>query len=143
MPAGPGPTGFVYFIAAKYVGYTAYCRWAIQPRVQQSENPVRSAWIAGALRTLIGVAIGAVVGLSFWKIPYFASHDNGSEAAFWGLLVPVRIGEWWLLLQLMYKGLLNRRQRLGLIGGGIFTSFALDFIGVVCAFALPGGMWVC
>jgi hypothetical protein len=57
--------------------------------------------------------------------------------------VPVRIGEWWLLLQLMYKGLLNRRQRLGLIGGGIFTSFALDFIGVVCAFALPGGMWVC
>jgi len=34
MPAGGTTMGFVYFAAAKYAGYTAYCRWAIQPQIQ-------------------------------------------------------------------------------------------------------------
>jgi hypothetical protein len=144
MPAGPSTFGFAYFIAVKYAGYTAYCRWAIQPRLQPSEHPVRSAWVAGAIRTAIGVVIGITVGLQFWRIPYFASnHDNLAEALFYGSLVPLRIGEWWLLIRLAYNGLLSRNQRFALIGGGILTSFALDFIGVVSAFALPGGMWIC
>jgi hypothetical protein len=105
MPAGPSVLGFVYFAAAKYAGYTAFCRWFIEPRVRALEPPpanVQPAWKAGGVRTLLGVAVGAVVGLGFWKIPFFSTHDNAAEVLFFALLVPVRVFEWWLLLRLMY-----------------------------------------
>jgi len=60
------------------------------------------------------------------------------------MLALVRVFEWWLLLRWIYRGFpLNRRQRNGLIAGGIVTSFALDALGIAAAFVLPGGMWVC
>jgi len=62
---------------------------------------------------------------------------------FFIFLVPVRIAEWWLLIRLAYRSLLGSVELRNLIGGGILASFALDAIGIFCAFALPGGMWVC
>lgn len=44
-------------------------------------------WKAGAIRTLIGVVVGAVVGLAFWKIPFFAKHDIFDNGMFFRLLV--------------------------------------------------------
>lgn len=164
MPAGPEALGFVYFAAAKLVGYTAFCRWAIQPQaefaltlqasgVAGSTQPISSkghsrhapaAWNAGAVRTLIGVAIGAAVGLGFWKIPYFAEHDVIDKLWFFALLVPVRVGEWWLLLKWIYReSPFSERQKIALIATGIVASFALDALGVVTAMILPGGFWVC
>jgi hypothetical protein len=164
MPGGPAAIGFVYFAAAKLVGYTAFCRWAIQPQAEfalnlqasgmtastpltSSEDYARrvpAAWKAGAVRTLIGVAIGAAVGLGFWKIPYFAEHDFIDQFWFFALLVPVRIGEWWLLLKWIYReSRFSERQKIALIATGIVASFVLDALGVVTAMILPGGFWVC
>jgi hypothetical protein len=151
MAAGPDFLGFVYFAAAKFAGYTLYCRWGIGPQVEYEATradidppPLPNVWKSGGLRTLIGLAMGAVVGLGFWSIPYFAKHDAIAEPIFFGGLVPVRIFEWWLLLALLYKAFpIRTSKRATLIAVGILVSFALDAIGILAAFILPGGVWVC
>jgi len=147
MPAGPAELGFVYFAAAKLVGYTAFCRWAIGPQLSNTgvdAPPIPSVWKAGAARTILGVAIGVTLGLGFWNVPWFAQHDVIAEPLFFAVLVPLRVFEWWLLLRWIYgKFQFRREQRIGLIAGGIAASFVLDALGLVAAWVLPGGMWVC
>ena len=145
MPAGPSELGFLYFAAAKFAGYTAYSRWAIQPQAENTGSTTKgpSAWKAGAARTLIGICAGVTVGLLFWKLP---GISNGITATilFFAVLALVRIFEWWLLLKWLYRSFpLQHNQRNVLIGGGIVTSFVLDAVGIGAAFVLPGGMWVC
>jgi len=161
--------GFAYFLAAKMLGYTAFCHWVVGPKIIAAETEraepamaspnefrvaslesadertiVPSAVKAGAIRTLIGLVVGVVVGLGFWTIPYFSRHDSTGTVLFFSLLVPVRIGEWWLLFRWLYKMRpFNDPVGLRLITWGILVSFALDALGVVTAFVLPGGMWVC
>ena len=174
MPAGPSELGFVYFAAAKLVGYTAFCKWVIAPQLASDEGgasnalsasgtdtglmlnwidadssegkppALPSAWKAGAVRTLIGVVVGAAVGIAFWKIPFFAKHDIVDNGVFFGLLVPVRVAEWWLLLVWVYREFpISRGWRMAIIGEGIIGSFVIDALGVIFAFVMPGGMWVC
>jgi len=147
MPAGPAELGFVYFAAAKLVGYTAFCRWAIEPQLSNAGvdlPPIPSVWKAGAVRTFIGVGIGVTLGLGFWNVPWFAHHDLVGEPLFFLILVPVRVFEWWLLLRWIYrKHPLRRGQRIGLVVSGIVVSFVIDALGLVAAWVLPGGMWVC
>jgi hypothetical protein len=169
MPAGPAPMGFAYFLAAKMAGYTAFCHWFVNRKVIAKRNAQEQLAIAsandsglgtlenlgkrrevpesvkaGVVRTLIGLAVGIVVGLGFWTIPYFSTHDSVGNILFFAQLVPVRVGEWWLLFRWLY-GMrpFNDSLGLSLITWGVLVSFALDAIGVVSAFVLPGGMWVC
>jgi hypothetical protein len=169
MPAGPGPMGFVYFAAAKFVGYTAFCHWVVNPAfVNAGTHEVRTDVVdsgrpfsdaspatdhkrdaplsvkAGVVRTLIGLAVGAAVGLGFWTIPYFSTHDTAGTVLFFALLVPVRVGEWALLFWWIY-GMRPFKEALGwkLITFGLLVSFALDAVGIIAAFVFPGGMWVC
>src|SRR6266700_2316128 len=102
MPAGPDAMGFAYFLAAKFAGYTAFCHWVVAPRIAAASretpatpipvSPLGAALAdsprtpdaaaalpsplkAGVIRTLIGAAVGAVVGFGFWAIPYFSTYD--------------------------------------------------------------------
>jgi len=162
MPAGGQVMGFTYFAAAKYLGYTAFCRLVIQPRCarsfvayhaghqvdQQADGqseipPIPSPWKAGLVRTLIGVTIGAVVGLGFWKIPYFAHADDSASIYFFTLLVPIRIVEWQLLLRWAYRDFHFDVRELRIPVLGLLASFALDALGILAAFVLPGGFWIC
>jgi hypothetical protein len=147
MPAGPSELGFVYFAAVKYAGYSAFCRVVVQPQcLDRDDNSVRipSPWKAGAVRTLIGLAVGAVFGLEFWKIPYFAHHDPWDTPIFFLVLIPIRVAEWWLLLRWIYGQFrFSSREYLVPIVIGTVTSFALDGLGILAAFVLPGGAWVC
>ena len=84
------------------------------------------------MRTLIGVVVGATVGFGFWAIPYFSRRETIGNSLFFSFLVPVRIGEWWLLLSWVYSRFtLRRSTRAGLITGGILTSFVLDGLGLL------------
>jgi hypothetical protein len=147
MPFGGTEVGFMYFTAAKLAGYTAYCHWAIEPQIAKLEVPtakIPAAWKAGAVRTLIGLGIGAVVGLSFWKIPYFSHSDGMATYIFFAFLIPVRVLEWRLLFRWVYGRFpLHGSSRSKLVGGGVVTSFALDALGILAAFVLPGGIWIC
>ena len=164
MPAGGTAPGFAYFAAAKFLGYTAFCRWVIEPRLRETETLVppgsvlsftlRSerplpkippAFAAGAVRTAIGVVAGAVAGVAFFHgIPGLEKHNDMVTWIFFVLLVSIRTGEWWLLLWWMYREFpLSKNTRGKLITFGILVSFALDAVGILAAFVLPGGIWIC
>jgi hypothetical protein len=147
MPAGPAGMGFAYFIGTKYVGYSLFSKYGIAKDLEQKDEhgaPPPSPWAVGAVRTVIGVAVGVAVGLAFWKIPHLNSDRLFDNGLFFVLLVPVRIGEWWLLLKSCYPRFKIRGRRTPwLIFAGSVTSFLLDAAGIVLAFVLPGGMWVC
>jgi hypothetical protein len=159
--------GFTYSLAAKMLGYTAFCHWVVNPKVIATrdvqptmasatdfhldtlqnagqQRGVPFSLKAGVTRTLIGLVVGVVVGLGFWTIPYFSRHDSVGTVLFFALLVPVRVGEWWLLFRWLY-GMRPFSDSLGLtlITWGILISFALDALGIITAFVLPRGMWVC
>jgi len=161
MPAGGTAIGFAYFAVAKFLGYTAFCRWVIEPRAitagsaplpastprsgETETLEVPSAFQAGAARTLIGLAAGSVSGLLIFSGFLDHLHNDGlSMFIFFALLVPIRIGEWWFLLWWMYREFpIDPNTRGRLITFGILVSFALDAIGILAAFVLPGGIWIC
>ena len=88
--------------------------------------------------------LGAIVGLGFWKIPYFALGHTLDTPLFFLVLIPVRIAEWALLLRWVYRDFhFGPRQNAFIVAVGIVTSFALDGLGVLAAFILPGGVWIC
>jgi hypothetical protein len=146
MPGGPSPVGFVYFVATKLVGYTAFSAYAINRSEavrKHTEIPAPSPIFAGVVRTAIGVGVGAIVGTMFWKLPNVVPDRLLDDGLFFLYLVPFRVGEWWLLLATVYRSFSFGNWKAGLICGGILTSFALDATGLALAFILPGGFWVC
>ncbi len=38
MPAGGTAIGFAYFAVAKFLGYTAFCQWVVEPRILERGN---------------------------------------------------------------------------------------------------------
>jgi len=161
MPAGGTAVGFAYFAVAKFLGYTAFCRWVIEPRLLKSiATPSPTSFLfpaavisprlpsefqAGAARTVIGVGAGTLAGLSFFSgIPGLDRHGDIVTIIFFALLVPIRVGEWWFLLWWMYRDFpLSSNTRGRIITYGILVSFALDAVGILAAFFLPGGVWIC
>jgi hypothetical protein len=169
MPAGLG-LGYAYFLATKFVGYTAFCHWVLNPQILRSatgndhkpdsaapssiffvrsaesalQTDIPTAWKAGVIRTLIGLGAGAIVGIGFWSIPYLSNRGDSATWIFFVLLVPVRVGEWALLFKWVYRTRpFADPGNLKLITFGLLTSFALDAIGVIAAFVFLGGMWIC
>jgi len=154
MPGGGTPLGFAYFAAAKFIGYTAFCRWVIEPRAVSSPFSITdaiasvqppSAFKAGAARTAIGILAGTVSGLLLFY--GFLDHLGNSAmpvVIFFALLIPIRVIEWRLLLWWMYRDFpFTRRARGILVTLGILASFTLDAIGIAAAFVVPGGAWIC
>jgi hypothetical protein len=163
MPGGGTALGFAYFAAAKFIGYTAFCHWIIEPRALAASSPtlpsstlsistnaievaeLPSAFHAGAARTAIGVAAGSASGLLIFS--GFLDHlgnDTVAISIFFALLIPIRILEWRLLLWWMYREFpFASSTRWKLVTFGIVTSFALDALGMFTAFVMPGGIWIC
>jgi hypothetical protein len=143
MQVGPIPLAYVYFVLVKYAGYAAHCRYVIQPRVTAFDKPIRPAWIVGGVRTLIGVTIGAVA-LALWKIPAIDhAYDSAPEILFWVVLIPAGFAEWWVVLRVMYRNSMRISTRVAFVAGGTLASLALDWIGMVFAVTLPGGLRMC
>ena len=143
MPFGPAPLGFAYFAAVKFVGYSTFAG-LLNSKLSQSSCRMPSAWKSGLVRTGIGVAVGTVVGLAFWKLLPFEWLDRYGGVLFWCGLIPVRVLEWYFFLWLLYRQChLRPRQRALAITGGIVMSFLLDAVGVFTMLIVPGGAWVC
>jgi hypothetical protein len=144
MPFSPAPLGFAYFAAVKFVGYSAYAA-LLNSSVSKEPSKVPSAWKSGLVRTGIGVAVGTVVGLTFWKLlPSGGWLNRHGDALFWWGLVPVRVLEWYFFLWLLYRQYhLRLSQTAFAITSGIVVSFLLDGVGVFAMLVVPGGAWVC
>jgi hypothetical protein len=135
MPMGPEGLGFVYFATVKFAGYTAAASYLKRKYPEAQANP----WLAGGVRTLIGVAVGFAV--------VFLGKDVGlipSGPGFFVLLVPIRILEWLLLLYLFFERPSWTWQRAFKWSSlGTVWSFALDLPAILAMFVIPGGAWIC
>lgn len=109
-------------------------------------NSVIRTLAIGGTRTLIGVgagiSYGVLMGLAWEKVS--ATHEALGWILFFGGMLPLRFGEWYLLLRLAFKNKVpGHPQTMPSLALGTLVSYGLDAIGVAAAFVLPGGMWVC
>ncbi len=109
MPAGPGPIGFLAFSGVKFLGYTA-AAVVLQRAYQSTRNP----WVVGLGRTGIGLVAGALFG-GVWIL--VSSHfenkwpDWLAALCFFGPLIPIRLGEWGLLIHWFFDRGLRQREK--------------------------------
>lgn len=146
MPFGPAPLGFAYFAGVKFAGYCGYA--AVLNRssaVTRSGCKTPATWRSGLVRTEIGIVVGIVVGLGFWKVfPHIEFLKNYGDTLFFAGLVPVRVLEWYFFLWLLYKRCdLDRKSKAIFISIGIVVSFLLDALGFYALLIIPGGAWIC
>ena len=142
MPAGPGPIGFAAFTGVKFLGYSV--AGSVLTNVFQSG---RSAWLVGLARTGIGLVAGTLFG-GMWLLIRTVSINKWPEwlaaSVFFGLLIPIRLAEWSLLIHFFFdRGLVQRARDLKVASVGSAWSFVLDGVGILSAFVIPGGFWVC
>jgi hypothetical protein len=142
MPAGPGPIGFAAFTGVKFAGYVV-ASLVLKNAFQSSRN----VWIVGLARTGIGLAAGIAFG-GLWIL--LSNHfenkwpDAVASAVFLGLLIPIRLVEWSILIHFFFdRGLVRRAKDLKYIAFGSLWSFVLDAVGILAAFVVPGGFWIC
>ena len=143
MPAGPGIGGFFYFVGIKAAGYSAAALFIKD--LYSPDAPKPTVVSVGLTRTAIGIGAGVAYG-GLWMLlgDKLQLSDTVSGFLFFGLLIPIRFVEWGALVKIYFDPNLSLRKQLWkvLIGGTIW-SYCLDGIGVLAAFVLPGGMWVC
>ena len=140
MPMGPAPLGFAYFVGIKFAGYTA-AAYVVRRAYTESSAGVAKV---GAARTGIGVCAGLVYGALWFFIDAKIFHNDATVYSYLLGLLPVRIGEWLLLLHLFFdRGLKNRVKDFKSIFAGTAWSYCLDAIGIGAALVVPGSIWVC
>lgn len=140
MPGGPTELGFVYFSAVKLAGYTA-AAWYFK---RDYAKPDSSIWKIGVARTALGIAAGASYGGAWWLLAKWHPGAENWDAWFLPLLVPIRIGEWSLILWFFFERASAQKSRLrrNVLLGTVW-SYVLDAIGIFAAFVIPGGAWIC
>jgi len=135
MPAGPASFGLVCFAAVKFAGYTAAATFLKRQFTESTASP----WLVGGVRTVLGLAagFGAVFSAEHFGILRF-------EAGFYGLLIPIRMCEWLILLALFYRRPEWEWGRsLKFAAFGTLWSYVLDVPAVLAVFTIPGGAWIC
>ena len=142
MPAGPGPIGFAAFGAVKFAGYLAGSVF-LKNAYKSSQN----VWKVGLVRTVIGLVFGFAFG-GVWILLSNRFENTWPDwlagCLFFGLLLPIRLVEWSILIHWYFdRGLIQRARDLKYAVAGIAWSFVLDGAGIAFAFVVPGGFWIC
>ena len=140
MPAGlSNPVGgYLAFCTIKAVGYTAAAAvisrtYNVPPiylairRVKRQSDPAAKAFVVGPVRTLIGMATGAL----FFAANRLADASQIAPEALMVFavlgLITARLFEWWLLVWLFYdRDLLSPRHDWLVVVLGTVWSFVLE-----------------
>ncbi len=136
MPGGldlDATQSYAAFAAVKLVGYSASTIIFNQRSPDTKANPV----LFGITRTLLGMLLGAAVGIAGLVT---------LELAFWVFLfalVPFRLFEWFATLWLFFRKSVEFRNQVGgNVAIGTAISFGLDLPAAV-GFLITGGLWIC
>jgi hypothetical protein len=143
MPAGQGAIGYVAFAGVKFVGYTLAALALKKAHPSASTSIIK----VGLARTGIGIVTGALFGGTWLLLSTRFENrwpDWMAGFVFFGLLIPIRLAEWSLLIHLFFdRGLVQCARDLKYAAYGNLWSFVLDGVGIVAAFVVPGGFWIC
>lgn len=136
MPAGLSfdvTQSYIAFAAVKFIGYSASTFYFNRRYPEHKANPL----LFGTARTLLGMSLGAIVGL------LGLVHFELAFVAFIVALIPFRIVEWYLTLKYFY-GVSSRFKdsKVNDISAGIGWSFVLD-VPALIGFLATGGLWIC
>lgn len=138
MAAGMG-MGLVYFAGVKVIGYTI-ASGVVKHAFQMSGQKKPNVLIAGLIRSGIGLSVG---------IPFGYAWFNGTigldwpQEYFFAALIPIRFAEWLFFFRWQFNRTpLQNRTMFAMLGGTVW-SFLLDAIGIVSAFVIPSGAWIC
>jgi hypothetical protein len=135
MPMGPEPLGMAYFTAVKFAGYSLAGRQL--NRLTSSRRP--RAFTFGIARTALGLAAGISFGLLAFNFGVMKS-----EPLFYVWLLPIRLGEWLLILWYFYRRVgLSGGRLVGFSAAGTIWSYVLDVPAILSVFVIPGGAWIC
>jgi hypothetical protein len=132
MPMGPGIGAVAGFAIVKWGGYTLAGRTFNYLNGTARPTPV----VFGVART----ALGILAGVSYAYVALGLGLERSSLTWYLDLL-PVRIGEWSLVLWLFYRHSTRRRLRDAAVAS--VWSYVLDIPAVAVAFMIPGGFWIC
>jgi hypothetical protein len=143
MAGAAGPMGFAAFTGVKFVGYTL-AALALKKAFARTDANV---FQVGLARTGIGLVVGTLFGGAAILLASSAHTDSGYNLVsvlFFALLIPIRLGEWSLLIHFFFdRGLIKRAKDLRYAALGTVWSFLLDAVGIYAAFVVPGGVWIC
>ena len=135
MPFGPNPAvGLISFAVIKLAGYSFYGHRLNKFYHNSSTKPL----VFGLIRTLLGTMVGFLAAYLFLKL-----LDTGL-VAFLLFLIPIRFGEWWIVISNNFRSIPKEDQRFRIQSIlGIPWSFLLDIPVIASIFIIPGGMWIC
>lgn len=136
MPGGGSPLeGSHIFAAVKFAGYAAASALLLRRYATRNTN----LWKVGATRTGIGIALGAA-----YAAPWIVANSEPNVVLWYVGLLPVRIFEWGPLLRIFFEpGILKTGTSWKFSSLGTLWSYALDLVGVLAAFVVPGGFSIC
>ena len=135
MPFGPNPVvGLISYAVIKLAGYSLYGQRLNKFYHNSSTNPLSF----GLMRTLLGTVAGFLAGSLFLGL-----MDTGL-VGFLFLLIPIRFGEWWIIISRCFRLVPKKDQRFRIQSTlGIAWSFLLDIPVIASFFVIPGAMWIC
>ena len=133
MPGGVSTPalGYTAFVGIKFAGYSLAGRYLNQT-YSKKVNP----WFFGAVRTVVGMVVGGALFLVI-------AATKTEPLVLYGLLIPIRIVEWLVVITPFYdRGLTDKRRLLKCSTIGMVWSFILDIPAGLLGF-LSAGVWVC
>jgi hypothetical protein len=145
MPGAPTEVGYVVFAGVKLLGYVGAAR-ALKWAYPDSRHGFLKVGVA---RTGIGIVAGFAYGAAWIWLLEKALIPGVNEITMLSiyylfLLLPLRVAEWGFTLWLFFdRGFVDKAKALKWIGFGVLCSYVLDAVGLVGAFVVPGGFWIC
>lgn len=145
MPGAATGLGYGVFAGVKMVGYIGVAR-ALKWAYPDSHHGTLKVGLA---RTGIGVTAGLAYGALWIWLLEKALVPRVNEITmlsiyYFALLLPLRVAEWGFTIWLFFdREFRDRRKMIKWIVLGILSSYFLDAIGLISAFVVPGGFWVC
>ena len=136
MPASldSSVTGYLTFTAVKFAGYSLFAHG-----LNRAYAKAQNLWMVGGARTLIGMAVGgAYFGL--WQL--FDGMGGVGIGYLLGLL-PIRIGEWWLIVWFFFdRPLVRPNLGWGLVALRVIWSYICD-MPATFGYLITGGLSIC